>query len=297
MPEGGVPATVLVTGATGTVGRHVAAGLVERGVTVRGAARDPSVADLPDGVRPVRFAFGEAETYDEAFENVDALFLMRPPQIANVRRAILPAVRRARAAGVRHVAFLSLQGADRNPVVPHRTIEDDLKRHGPAWTMLRPGFFFQNLIAPHGPDVVEHDQIYLPAGRGRTAFVDARDVADAAVRVLTEPGHEGKGYELTAGEPLRYDEIAEALSASLGREIRYVDATPWGFWSRMRSRGHPHAQIAVMSALYTTCRLGWAGHVSDELATLLGRPPRTIETFASDHRDVWMPGRAPHVAS
>lgn len=292
VPEPTDRPTVLVTGATGTVGRHVVTGLLARGAAVRAAVRDPAATTLPTGVTPVRFAFGEPATYPEAFEGVTSVFLVRPPQIARVRRSVLPALDEARRAGVGRVAFLSLQGADRNPVVPHRRIEDDLVRNGPAWTMLRPGFFFQNLLSPHGPDIAERDEIYLPAGRGRTAFVDARDVAEAGVRVLVEPGHEGKGYELTGGAPLRYDEVAEALSTALGRDVRYVDASPWGFWRRMRSRGLPHAQIAVMLALYTTCRLGLAGNVSGELESLLRRPPHSIATFARDHRDAWMPAPA-----
>jgi uncharacterized protein YbjT (DUF2867 family) len=287
----GATRPVLVTGATGTVGAHVVRALAQRGVPVRAAVRDPEDTELPPGVEAVRLAFGEPATYEPAFDGVRAAFLMRPPQIADVRAKILPALDAARQAGVEHVAFLSLQGADRNRVVPHRRIEDDLRQHGPAWTMLRPGFFLQNLIAPHGPDIAQRDEIYLPAGAGRTAFVDARDVAEAAAIALSEPGHAGRAYELTGREALGYHQVATALGEALGREIRYVDATPWGFWRRMRARGHPRAQVAVMLALYTSCRLGLAAHVSDELERLLGRPPRDVATFARDHVDAWRPRR------
>jgi uncharacterized protein YbjT (DUF2867 family) len=281
------PRPVLVTGATGTVGRHVVRGLLERGRPVRAAVRDPSGADLPDGVERVRLVFGDPASYDAAFEGVGGLFLMRPPQIADVRDKILPALAAARSAGVDRVAFLSLQGAGRNRFVPHRRVEDDLREHGPAWTMLRAGFFLQNLIAPHGPDIAERDEVFLPAGAGRTAFVDARDVGEAAAIVLSEPGHENRAYELTGREALTYRQVARALSDVLGREIRYVDPAPWSFWKRMRSRGHPRAQVAVMLALYTSCRLGLAAHVSDDLERLLGRPPRDVATFAHDYAHVW----------
>ncbi len=280
---------VLVTGATGTVGRHVVRGLLARGVSVRAAVREPGTADLPAGADPVRLDFEDPATFGPAFDGVASTFLMRPPQIADVKAGILPALAVARRAGVRHVVFLSLQGADRNRVVPHRRIEDDLMRTGPAWTMLRPGFFLQNLIAPHGPDIAERDEIFLPAGRGRTAFVDARDVADAAVRVLTEPGHEGRAYELTGRTASTYAEVATELSTALGRPIRYVDAAPWGFWRRLRGRGHPRAQVLVMLALYASCRLGLAAHVSDDLERLLQRPPRSVAAFARDASDHWRP--------
>jgi uncharacterized protein YbjT (DUF2867 family) len=223
---------------------------------------------------------------------------MRPPQIADVRDKILPALAVARRAGVDRVAFLSLQGAGRNPFVPHRRIEDDLRAHGPSWTMLRAGFFLQNLIAPHGPDIAEHDEIFLPAGAGRTAFVDARDVGEAGAIALSEPGHENRAYELTGREALTYEQVAAALSEVLGRQIRYVDAAPWSFWTRLRGRGHPRAQVAVMLALYTSCRLGLAAHVSDELERLLGRPPRDVYAFARDAADTWRPqARTPAVST
>jgi len=281
------PHPVLVTGATGTVGRHVVRGLLERGRPVRAAVRDPARADLPPGVETVRLVFGDAGTYEAAFDGVGGLFLMRPPQIADVREKILPALAAARRAGVERVAFLSLQGAGRNRFVPHRRIEDDLREHGPAWTMLRAGFFLQNLIDPHGPDIAERDEIFLPAGAGRTAFVDARDVAEAAAIVLAEPEHEHRAYELTGREALTYRQVAAALSEVLGREIRYVDAAPWSFWTRMRARGHPRAQVAVMLALYTSCRLGLAAHVSPDLERVLGRPPRDVHAFARYAADAW----------
>jgi len=285
----------LVTGATGTVGRHVVRGLLERGRPVRAAVRDPEGADLPREVERVRLVFGDAGSYEAAFDGAGGLFLMRPPQIADVREKILPALAAARRAGVERVAFLSLQGASRNPFVPHRRIEDDLREHGPAWTMLRAGFFLQNLIAPHGPDIAERDEVFLPAGAGRTAFVDARDVGEAGAIALSEPGHEGRAYELTGREALGYGQVAAALKEALGREVRYVDAAPWSFWTRMRARGHPRAHVAVMLALYTSCRLGLAAHVSDELERVLGRPPRDVATFARDHADAWALQRSqPH---
>lgn len=162
-------------------------------------------------------------------------------------------------------------------------------RHGPPWTMLRPGFFMQNLSTIHRRDVAERDEIHLPAGRGRTGFVDARDVAAAAARVLTTPGHEHRGYELTGSEALTYDQAAATLSDVLGREVRYRDATPWGFWRRMRRYGYERAHVAVMIGLYAACRFGLAGRVSTELEDLLGRPATTFRQFADDHRDAWTP--------
>ncbi len=135
--------TILVTGATGTVGREVARLLGARGLPVRAALRDPGRADdaMPAGVAPVPFDFGRPETYDLALRGVEALFLMRPPAITDTRRYVDPLIATARAAGVRRVVFLSVLGAERLPVVPHRRIERSLEASGMAYTFLRPSFF------------------------------------------------------------------------------------------------------------------------------------------------------------
>ncbi len=291
---------IVVTGATGNVGQDVARGLVALGAPVRIAARDPDeAASMFPATDVVRFAFGDETTYAPTFANARAVFLVRPPQITAVKAEILPAVDAARAAGVGHVVFLSLQGADRNPVAPHRRIEDHLRSEGPAWTFLRPSFFMQNLSTTHRRDIAEHDEVFVPAGRGRTSFVDTRDIAEVAVRVLTEAGHLNQAYELTGAEALSYRDVADVLTGVLGREIRYANPSAWSFWRRMRGRGTAPGYVLVMIALYTVCRLGLASRVTPEMERLLGRAPRSFRTFARDHAAAWEPGgaRAPHVRS
>lgn len=281
-------APVVVTGATGTVGSDVTRGLLAAGVPVRVAARDPNAARAAfPGAEVVRFEFGDEGTYLGTFDGAGAMFLVRPPQITAVKKEVLPAIDAAQAAGVRHVVFLSLQGVERNAVVPHRHIEDHLKAGGPSWTFLRPSFFMQNLSTTHRDDIAERDEVFVPAGRGRTGFVDTRDVAEVAVKALTEPGHERRAYELTGSEALGYDEVARVLSESIDREIRYPNPSPWAFWKRMRARGTPAGYVLVMIALYSACRLGLASRVTPELERLLGRAPRTLRCFAADHAEAW----------
>ncbi len=282
------PVTV-VTGATGNVGEFVVRGLLKRGARVRVAVRDPEKAEKRFGPDPdyVRLEFGDEHTYREAFAGAQALFLIRPPQIADVAQKILPALGVARSAGVEHVVFLSLQGAERNRVVPHRRVEDDLKAQGPAWTLLRPSFFMQNLSTTHRRDIAERDEVFVPAGGGRTSFVDTRDIAAVAVKALTEPGHAFKAYELTGSEALSYFEVADILSKTLRRPVRYPNPSPWRFWRRMRDDGYPAGYVGVMLALYTVCRFGLAARVTPETARLLERAPLSFEQFARDYASCW----------
>jgi uncharacterized protein YbjT (DUF2867 family) len=279
--------TTLVTGATGTVGRHVVQRLREKGAPVVAAGRDPQRARELLGVPAVRFDFEQPETYAEAFQGIEKLFLVRPPAITRVWQSIFPALEAARRAGVQHVVLLSLLGAEQNPLVPHRWIEWKLQAMDIAWTFLRPSFFMQNLATTHRADVQERDMIYVPAGHGRTSFIDARDVAAVGASVLVEDGHAGKAYALTGSEALTYSEVAAILTDVLGRPIYYADPSPWAFALHMRRQGHPWPFILVMTGIYLTARFGLADRVTGDLHHVLGREPTSVHQFAIDYADRW----------
>lgn len=280
--------TILITGATGNVGRELAQRLRDAGQPVRAAVISANdAANLPEGVPWTLFDFTDPATYAAAFAGVDRLFLLRPPHIANVARDMQPAIAYAATAGVRHIVFLSLVGAERNRFVPHAKVEALLMAGSVPYTLLRCGFFMQNLVTTHRQDIRDHDDIFVPAGRGKTAFVDVRDIAAVAARVLTEPGHGQQAYRLTGSEALDYGAVAALMSDALGRPIGYSQPHflrfAWRFWRR----GHPLDYVAVMTTIYLTTRFGMAETVHPETAVLLDRPPITMRQFFSDYAAVW----------
>lgn len=272
--------TVLVTGATGTVGRHVAAALVDRDADVRAGVRSPEGAaeTVPDGAARVAFDFAKPETWGPALEGVDALFLMRPPTVESA--AVSSFAEAAARVGVERIAYLSTLGAERNPLVPHHRIEKRVAATEAAHTLLRASFFAQNLFEVHGADVAERDEVFVPAGDGATSFVDARDVGEVAAVVLTEPGHENRAYDVTGPEALDYHEVAAILADALGRPITYSDPSLFAYATRMRRRGHPIGFVLLTCGIYTTARLGLADRVSDDARRILGREPRDMRAFA-----------------
>ena len=280
---------VLVTGAPGNVGTPLVHELVGLGAPVRIAAWDVAAARTAfgDEVEVVPFDFTDPTTFG-AFEGVERMFLLRPPAIADIDGVIAPALRAAGDHGVRHVVFLSIQGAERNRIVPHRKIEDRLRGSGMAWTFVRAAYFMQNLSTTHAPEIRELDEIWVPAGRrSRTAHVDARDVAAVAARALVEDGHHGTAYTPTGPAALTYDEIAAILTTELGRPIRYADPGPLAFWHRLRRRGTPRAMVGVMLGIYTAARLGLAAGITDDVERITGRPPIAFPAFAHDTRGAW----------
>ncbi|MFO0601520.1 MAG: NmrA family NAD(P)-binding protein [Polyangiales bacterium] len=281
-----VIAPVLVTGATGNVGRAVASSLRALGVPCVAAVRDPRAA-AGGGTPAVAFDFHDPATYAGALRGARGLFLLRPPAIADVRATLNALVDRAIEAGVEHVAFLSVEGADRQRWVPHHAVERHLGARGVSSTILRPGFFAQNLGDAYRADIRDDDRVFVPAGRGRVAFVDVRDVGEVAARSFAEPQLRRAAYTLTGPRAVTFDEVARALSARLGRAIRYEPASALGYARHLRRRGAPWAQAAVQTALHVGLRFGNAARVDPALGHLLRRPARDLEAFIADHVELW----------
>lgn len=283
--------SVLVTGATGNAGVEVVRQLVSRGVSLKAAVRTgrdetaPQGA-APQGASPVAFDFDTPGTFGPALEGVDQVFLMRPPHMSDAK-AFRPFIDAMLAAGIRQIVFLSVQGAGQNIFVPHHGIEVLLKRSGLAWTFLRPSFFMQNLSTTHLADIRERSEIYVPAGRGRTNFIDVADIGEAAAVCLTTPGHERTAYEITGTQALTYGEVAALLSAACGRPITYPRPSSREFKAHMRSAGHSDDFIGVMDSIYAIARFGMAAGTTDTFEALVGRPPRTLKQWAEENAGVW----------
>lgn len=273
---------VLVTGATGTVGSRVRQELAARApsVTVRAASRRPPADAAETDVEEwVRLDLTHPETWGAALADVDAVFLLIPPggSLGDLRAFVDAAGR----VGVAHVVLLSVLGAGRLPVLPHRRLERHLAAASMTYTALRASFFLQNLTEVHAADLRERGELFVPAGDGRTSVVDAQDVAAVAAVALSESGHADRVYDVTGPAALTYHELAATLADVLDRPVRYADPSVPAFVRRQRARGLSWGFVLTMVGIYTTARLGLAGQVSDDVDRVLGRPPRSVADFAT----------------
>lgn len=276
---------MLVTGASGTVGRYVAAELATRGVPVRRAVPhvDP---DNMDGSPSCRFTFEDRKTWPAALDGVERVFLMRPPAISDVKNMIGPFIAEMARRRVRHTVVLSLMGV--NPAMPHWRLEREVKSAGLRWTMLRPAFFMQNLETAYRDDIRDHDRIRLPAGRGKTSFIDTRDVAAVAVLAFADPSmHAGHAYTLTGPQAFDWGRVASVLSAELGRPISYEPISLRAARREMRTAQLPSAYVNVQLLINVVARVGLADTMTTTLAHVLGRAPRTITDYIHDNREQW----------
>ncbi len=279
----------MVTGATGNVGLEVVRLLHERGHQVRAAVRSYSTLsiNLLHSVESVTFDFEQPQTFELALQGITTLFLVRPPAISQVKKYIYPAIAAAMATGVERVVFLSVLGAERNRIIPHAQIEAYIKSIGLPYTFLRASFFMQNLSTTHRADIKDTNEIFVPAGIGKTSFIDVRDIAATAVKVMTEPGHENKAYALTGNKALDYYQVAEIFRHILGRQIVYSNPSIFKFALRMYNRKLAIEFIAVMIGIYTTVRLGLAAKVTEDVTQILQTAPTSMEKFVRDNQNSW----------
>lgn len=286
---------LLVTGATGNVGQHVVRQLLGAGVPVRAAASTAEGAARLVGSSPgatsVALDFTTPATWPEAFAGVERMFLVRPPHLSRPKTQMVPALEAAKEAGVRHVVLLSLQGAERNRVVPHAALEGWLRESGLSWTFVRASFFMQNLTTTHLTDIRDRDEIVVPAGLGATSFVDAADVAAVATAALLDPeNHRCRAWTPTGPEALTYGEVAATLSRILARPIRYEKPTVRRYVGHARRvLGLPWPMVGVTAGIYTVARLGLAGGLTGDVEQVTGRPPTSFEQFATRNASVWQP--------
>ncbi len=281
---------ILVIGALGNVGAQVVNELQAAGRRVRAADLDlPGLRErFGDSVECVRFDFSDPATFAPTFESVEKMFLIRPPQISNIKRDMFPAIDAAKQAGVKYVVFLSVIGIEKMTFIPHYKVETHLKEQNFQTTFLRCSFFMQNLSSTHRKEIKERSEIFVPVGNAKTSFIDVRDIGAVAARLLIEEGHAGRNYDLTGAEALDYWQAAKILSETLGREIKYRNPGAIRFFVETIRRGTSIAFAFVVMGLYTSTRYGMAESVTDAVERLTGKRPISFKKFTEDYRDVWL---------
>ena len=282
---------IFVTGATGNVGAATLRALAqapENGPVVAGVRHPDRVADPLPSVAYVPFDFERPATWRTALTPGTTLFLLRPPQLGDVKRTFAPFVAAAARVAIRHVVFLSVQGVEAQPLVPHHRLERVIRQSGLPYTFLRPAYFMQNFTDTLRDDVVR-GEICLPAGNARFTLVDVDDVGRVAAQVLRTPEpYAQRTPDVTGSEQLTFHQMADAFSRELGRPVRYRPAAPLPFLVNKVRRGAPLPLAAVMTALHYLPR--FQRHVpplSDTVARVTGQPPVTFGEFVRRERDAW----------
>ncbi|WP_372664197.1 NAD(P)H-binding protein [Amycolatopsis kentuckyensis] len=279
--------TVWIEGATGKAGRRVVEALTAAGVPVRAASRHPGKAK--GSVIPVRFDWYDEATWAPAVGDAESVFLKGLD--SNDEAAAVIEKFLAKARSVSRVVLMSAVGVDKTPEeAPRRAVELAAERSGRSWTILRPSWFLQNFDEDEwvfARALRERNELYAGSGSSRVGFTDTRDLAEAAVTVLTEEGHEGRGYTITGPDQLTFGEMAELLAKTSDRPIHHVDATPEQHREHFAKSGRPEAWINHMLHLFKLVRAGVFTPTTKDFEHLTGRRPRTAKAYAEEN---WQPG-------
>lgn len=284
--------SILVTGALGNVGRYVVESLLEMGENVVAASTNVDKLDAAFGqtgsIRMVHFDFTEQKTFEAALEGVDRVFLMRPPHLGKPED-LLHFVQAMARANIKLVAFLSLMGVENNTVPPHHKIEKLIKQFKIPYSFIRPGFFMQNLSGVHALEIKDQNQIFVPAGKSKTSFIDAKDIGLAVATVLHSPEkYKNTAHTITGPESLDYYQVATILSDVLRRKITYVKPSYLKYRHEyINRRGLDKDYVNVTVMLYFMTRMGTAEKVTDEFEKLTGKKQRTFKEFALENIKVW----------
>ncbi|GGS76405.1 NmrA family transcriptional regulator [Planobispora rosea] len=272
---------IVVTGATGNVGRSLVQALAATGEPVTATSRAISETDVPEGVRHLRADLADAESLRPLLDGADALFLQNggPSAHSLSPQDILDV---ARTGGVRRVVLLSSQGVATRPQsashgVLMRSIEDAVRQSGMDWTILRPGGFASNAYA-WAESVRTARTVAAPFGDVGLPVIDPADIAGVAAAALREDGHAGQVYELTGPAPVTPRQQAEAIGDAIGEPVRFAEQT----------RDEARAQmLRFMPGPVVETTLSILGEptaaerrVSPDVERVLGRAPRPFTDWA-----------------
>jgi len=287
--------TILVTGATGTVGREVVIQLsiiddVRVRAGVHSIIKGENLKRLPD-VEVVEMDFKNRDSLHAAFTHVDKVFLITPfsdDQVAMAKTLI----DEAKAAGVKHIVKLSVIKADAAPETMigrwHREVEKYIEDSGIAYTFLRPSSFMQNFANYDAASIKNDGRFYHSTGSGRVSYIDVRDIAAVAVEALTGSGHEGKTYELTGPEALSNQEAADIIGEATGRQVAFVDVPEEAARNSMLQQHMPEWMVNAMLELEQGYKQNRFSETTDIVEQLAGRPPHSFRQFAQDYRECFI---------
>lgn len=273
-----MPKKILVLGATGHVGRPLVRALVAKGEAVKAASRSGAPVEGAEGAV---LDLADPTTFGPALDGVDRLFALAPTGTVDPKTRLLPLITAAAARQVK-VVLMTAFGVDADDQIPFRQLELALMATGTPFVILRPNWFADNFVN-YWKGGLAHGVISVPAGEGRTSFIDAHDIAESAAAALTTTRFDGQAFPLTGPEALSYGDAAALLSEALGKPVAYQPVDDETFIALLTNVGVEQDYARFLASIFHPVREGWAAPVTDAVETLTGHKPRSLKTYVQDH--------------
>lgn len=272
---------ILVIGGKGKTGRLVSQELLTRGVRTRVATRSPR------GGNDVVFDWQDRRIADAAFDGVTAVYIVAPTNNSDHGTIVPPILEIARKRGVQRFVLLSASSLEAGGPMMGQ-IHSYLRDQVPEWTVLRPTWFMQNFSEQQHLDTIRNENaIYSATGTGRVGFIDAADIAKAAVSALLAETSWNRDFILTGPETLSYADFAEKISDVIGRTIEHINLTTTELAERYARAGLDEAYASILAKMDERISEGSEDRLSDGVFALTGRSPTAAAEFIRQCKDSW----------
>ena len=273
---------ILITGASGSVGKAVLQEAIRTGSNVRGMFRSKEeAAKAPSRCEAVLADYADKQSLRKALEGVSSVYVVCSPipQLVQLESNMIDACKES---GVQHVVLNSALGAgDYDKSFPswHRKVEDKLKATALSYAILRPNGFLQNIVTYNAPSIRAQGAFYAAMGDAKVSYLDVGNIAMVAVKALQGGPHAGKIYELNGPEAISNRELAARISKVTGRTVTFVDIPETAQRDAMLGLGMPEWQVTALLELQQYYKQGGAARTDNLLQTLIGRPPVTLDQY------------------
>lgn len=283
---------ILITGATGNIGKQVIHYLKSKEVKIITGLRNPVLnnglsSEAPD-ITTVKFDFEATSTFENALQNIDTLFLLRPPHLSDIS-IFKPLINTAQKCKIKEIMFLSVQGAEKSKIIPHNKIERLILQSGIDHIFIRPSYFMQNLTTTLLHDIQNHQKIVLPAGHANFNWIDVDNIAEICAKLLVNfQNWKNKAIEITGYENVNFQHVTRLINESLNTHLIYEDLNPLSFYFRKRKEGELSGKILVMIMLHYLPRFSKDPQISNIYEEITGNRPTTLKEFIQRERSFFV---------
>jgi len=278
---------ILLTGATGKTGSATAKALNEKGITFRALIRNEEKrGDIESlGGEVVIGSIENKEAVDQSMVDVETALILLPNS-ENQLSLEKQLVDSAKQAGAKRVVKMSSIEATPDATSPipklHLESEEYIKQSGLNWTMIKPNFYMQNLLASAGT-IKDQGKIFLPMSEGKTGMIDTTDVGKVLAKVLSEDGHESMNHEITGPEILSFNEVAEIFSKGLDKQVDYVDVPLAAYKETLGQFLTNQWHLDAVIDLFKGIADGGIEEKTDTYSELMGESPKSLSEFISEN--------------
>lgn len=284
---------VLITGATGNIGRELITKLYMNSIVnifagVRNTNKATDIFKKFDKLEYRYFDFEDPNSFGAAFENIDIIFLLRPPHISEIQQYFYPLFKKMNEMGISKIVFLSVQGAEKSNIIPHNKIEALIKKFNFSSIILRPSYFMQNLTTTLLSDI-KNRKIILPSGKAKFNWIDILDIAEVSAEVIVKfDQYNGHIFELTGTENISFKNVVKKINSLLNLNINFVNVNPFKYFLIKKKEGVEKEKILVMLFLHFLPRFQKEPVISMNVEKIVKHSPIKLKEFILHNKEYFL---------